>query len=118
MEYLRDILKNATEMSLEDAIFRNNEYFVLANLQNHLPFWENEILRDHPHKETILKWLQGVKIEEFLNSYTTGSFQDIQLDSNYPAPQHFDNYVPQEFQQFMDENVQELVNFGGFGKMG
>ena len=99
-------------MSIEDAIFRNTDSFIPANLQNHLPFWEQEILKDHPYKETILKWLQGVQIEEFLNSYTTGSFQDIQLDSYYPAPQHFDNYVPDEFQQFMDENVQEWVNLG------
>ena len=112
MEYLRDILKHGTEMSLEDAIFRNSESFVPANLQNHLPFWENEILKDHPHKETTLKWLQGVKIKEFFNSYTTWSFQDIQLDSYYPAPQHFDNNVPEEFQQFIDENVQEWVNLG------
>ena len=68
-------------MSLEDAIFRNSESFVPANLQNHQPFWENEILKDRPHKETILKWLQRVKIEEFLNSYATGSFQDIHIDS-------------------------------------
>ena len=59
-----------------------------------------------------MSWLSGVRIEEFLNSYTTGSFQNIQLDSYYPAPNHFDNYVPEEFQQFMDENVQEWVNLG------
>ena len=99
-------------MSVEDAIFRNTDYFTTANLQNHLPFWEHEILKDHPHKATILKWLQGVRLEEFLNSYTSGSFQNIQLDSYYPAPNHFDNYVPEQFQQFMDENVQEWVNLG------
>ena len=70
------------------------------------------MLKDHPHKETILKWLQGVQIEDFLNSYTKGNFQDITLDSYYPGPQHFDNYVPEEFQQFMEENVQEWVNMG------
>jgi len=97
MQFIRDILKNKTEMSVEDAIFRNTDYFTKANLQNHLPFWEHEILKDHPHKATILKWLQGVRLEEFLNSYTSGSFQNIQLDSYYPAPNHFDNYVPEQF---------------------
>ena len=63
MQHLQDILKNKTEMSLEDAIFRNTDFFTPANLQNHLPFWKQEILKDHPHKETILKWLQGVQIE-------------------------------------------------------
>ena len=70
MQFLRDVLKRKEEMSIEDAIFRNTDCFIPANLQNHLPFWEHEMLKDHPHKETILKWLQGVQIEEFLNSYT------------------------------------------------
>ena len=51
-------------------------------------------------------------IEEFLNSYTKGDFQGITLDSYYPTSQHFDNYVPEEFEQFMEENVQEWVNLG------
>ena len=97
---------------MEDAIFRNNDAFTPANLKEHLPFWEHEILKDHPHKQTILKWLQGVKIENFLNSFTTGSFQGIELNSYYPASQHFDNYVPEEFHDFMDKNVQEWVNLG------
>ena len=112
MQFLRDILINKAEMSIEDAVFRNTDFFVPANLQNHLHFWEHDILKDHPHKETILKWLQGVQIEDFLNSYTSGTFQNVKLDSYYPAPQHFENYVPEEFQQFMDENVQEWVNLG------
>ena len=65
-----------------------------------------------PHKDTILKWLQGIKIEEFLNSYTTEFFQGIELSSHYPAAQHFDNYVPDKFQKFMKENVQEWVDLG------
>ena len=69
-------------------------------------------MKDHPHKNTILGWLQGVKIEEFLNSFTSGSFQGIELNSFYPAPQQFHNYVPNEFKQFMDENVQEWVKLG------
>ena len=99
-------------MSLEDAIFRNCDHFIPANLKNHLPFWEHEILKDQPHKDKILKWLQGVRIEEFLNSFTSGSFQGIELNSYYPEPRHFENYVPEEFHQFMDENVQEWVNLG------
>ena len=71
-------------------------------------FGKKKSWKTTPHKETILKWLQGVQIEEFLNSYTKGTFQGITLDSHYPAPQHFDNYVPEEFQQFMQENVQDL----------
>ena len=111
-ENLQHILKEGKTMTTDDAIFRNCEFFRPANLKNHLPFWEYVILKDHPHKQTILKRLQGVQIEEFLNSFTKGTFQDMELNSYYPAPQHFDNYVSEEFFQFMDENVQEWVNLG------
>ena len=47
-----------------------------------------------------------------MNSFTSGSFQGIELNSFYPAPQQFHNYVPNEFKQFMDENVQEWVKLG------
>jgi len=53
-EYLKDILRERRIMSLEDAIFRNCDHFIPANLKNHLPFWEHNILKDHPHKEAIL----------------------------------------------------------------
>jgi len=112
MEHIKEILAQGLEVSLEDAIFRNCDSFQPANLKNNIPFWEEEILKDHPHKDTILRWLQGVQIEEFLNSFTTGSFQDIELNSFYPAPQQFDNYVPEEFNQFMEENIQEWINLG------
>jgi len=112
MEHIKEILAQGLEVSLEDAIFRNCDSFQPANLKNNIPFWEEEILKDHPHKDTILRWLQGVQIEEFLNSFTTGSFQDIELNSFYPAPQQFDNYVPEEFNQFMEENIQEWLNLG------
>jgi len=81
-------------------------------LKNHLPFWEHEVLKDHPHKQTLLKWITGVPIEDFLNSFTSGEFQGKTLSSYYPQPCVFENYVPQEFEQFMDSNVQEWLDLG------
>ena len=78
-----------------DAVFRKETNFIPANLKNHLEFWEQEILKDHPHKQTLLKWIQGIHIEDFLNSFTTGEYQGIRLHSFYPEPQEFQNYVPQ-----------------------
>ena len=60
---------------MDDAIFRPESSFEPANLSNCLPFWEDEILKDHPHKQKILGWLKKVKIEEFLNSFTTAPFK-------------------------------------------
>ena len=99
-------------MKIEDAVFRSEPSFKPANLLNYIPFWSNEILKDHPHKQKILGWLTGVKIEEFLNSFTSSLFQGEQLNSYYPSPKHMENYVPQEFFTFMNEQVQEWVNLG------
>ena len=99
-------------MTIEDAVFRKEGYFSPANLQNNLSFWEHEVLVDHPHKNTILNWLTGVKIEEFLNSFTSTTFQQQEVHSYYPQPREFENYVPPEFRSFMNEQVQEWVNLG------
>jgi len=45
VEYYLDILKQGKEMNIQDAVFRSNEHFKIANLRNHLPFWEHVILR-------------------------------------------------------------------------
>ena len=49
-EYYKDILKNKTSVSVEDAVFRNTDAFVPANLEKQIAFWEQEILKDHPTK--------------------------------------------------------------------
>ena len=53
-----------------------------------------------------------VKIEEFLNSFTTTVFQGQNIHSYYPHQREFENYVPSEYQHFMNEQVQEWVNMG------
>jgi len=111
-QFFKTALKEEKNLSLEEAIFRAEDKFEQANLQNHLRFWENEILRDHPHKQKILNWLSGVRIEEFLNSFTSTTFQGESLKSYYPEPRQFENYVPQEYHTFMNEQVQEWVNMG------
>ena len=103
------ILKNQVNVNLEDAIFRDEKLFSPANLRQNLEFWEHEILKDHPHKATILNWLQGVKLEEFLNSFTNSEFQGIKLNSHYPSALELQNYVPDEFEDFMDKQIQEWL---------
>ena len=50
-----------------------------------------------------------MKLEEFLNSYTKSEFQGVKLDSHYPAALELQNYVPSEFNNFMDNQVQEWL---------
>jgi len=80
-QFYKNILQNNKRVSLEDAIFRKEEFFIPANLKNFYEFWELEVLKDHPHKDNLLKWIKGVEIEEFLNSFTSVEFQGEQLHS-------------------------------------
>ena len=80
-EFYTEIHQKNLALSLEDAIFRKEECFMPANLQNFYEFWDQEVLKDHPHKDDLLKWIKGVEIEEFLNSYTSTEFQGMTLNS-------------------------------------
>ena len=86
MKYNKTLLRDSVSVKIEDAVFRSEKAFCIANLKNHLPFWEHEVLKDHPHKQTLLKWIQGVQLEDFLSSFTSGEFQGIQLNSYNPEP--------------------------------
>ena len=110
--FFKQTLGSKSTVTLEEAIFRSELAFKPANLQEHRQFWEEEILKQHPQKKTLLSWIEGVKIEEFLNSFTDSEFQGIKLHSHYPQSQVFPNYVPQEFETFMDDTVKEWVQSG------
>ena len=69
-------------------------------------------MKEHPQKTMLLSWIEGVRLEEFLNPFTDSEFQDIRLNSHYPHPQAFPNYVPPEFEKFMDDTVQEWTESG------
>ena len=111
-QFFKTLLNSTAKVTLEEAIFRSEKAFAPANLKEHMQFWEEEILKEHPHKKTLLSWIQGVKIEEFLNSFTDSDFQGIKLHSHYPHAQAFPNYVPAEFEEFMDKTVSEWASFG------
>ena len=64
-------------------------------------------MQDHPNKINLLKWMAGVKIEDFLQSLTEGNFQGIPMHFFHPQPQQFENDVPPEFEQFMNDTVKE-----------
>ena len=64
--YKRIPLENLI-VGIKEAIFRDENLFTPANLQNYSDFWEQEILADHPHRANLLKWIRGVRFEEVLN---------------------------------------------------
>jgi len=105
-------LADGRKVTLEEAIFRSSQAFRPSSLREHLLFWEKEILKDHPNKVNILRWLTGVRIEDFLQSFTEGVFQGIPMHSYYPETNKFENYVPAQFETFMDDTVQEWESLG------
>ena len=66
----KQIINSKTKVTLEEAIFRSEKAFRPSNLQEYQEFWEEEILKDPPHKLNLMKWISGVTLEEFLNSCT------------------------------------------------
>jgi len=108
----KDILLQKKKMSLEEAVFRSEKAFRPANLQEYSSFWEDEILKDHPHKQNLLKWIKGVDIDDFLNSFTDSEYQGVRIHSHFPQNKEFSNYVPEEFEQFMDDTVTEWEQMG------
>ena len=95
----------------------NESAFVPANLNRHRDFWEHVILKDHPHKQTLLGWLPGVHIQEFMNSFTSAEFQGITIHSVLPEPAFFDNYVPAKFTAFMNQTIREWETLGVIKKV-
>ena len=53
-----------------------------------------------------------MQLEDFLSSFTCGEFQGIQLNSYYPERHVFQNYVPQQFKDFMDSAVEKWLDLG------
>ena len=112
VQHYTSLLKNNALVSMEDAIFRNEKTFIPGNLNRHRDFWEKVILKDHPHKQTLLGWLPGVTLEEFMNSYTVGEYQGLHLHSVYPTPAFFGNYVPEKYTLFVTNTIQEWLLMG------
>ena len=111
MDY-KVLLGDGRKVTLEEAIFRSPQAFRPSTLKEYLHFWEEEILKEHPDKVNILKWLAGVRIEDFLQSFTEGKYQGIPMHSYYPEPQEFSNYVPPQFEDFIDKTVSEWESLG------
>ena len=105
-------MKSDKIVTIEDAIFREESAFVPGNLNNHREFWETVILKDHPYKTTLLGWLPGVKLSEFMNSFTSSTYQGVKIHSVYPKPAFFENYVPEEYEGFVTTTLKEWENLG------
>jgi len=71
----KSILLEGKRVSLEEAVFRSEKAFRPANLKEHLQFWEEEILKDLPFKNKLLRWLAGVNWKIFCFNLLLESFR-------------------------------------------
>ena len=64
LQDFRSILHDEVS-ALPQKVQREEKGFMVGSIGLCENFWEREILSDHPDKQLLLSWLQGVRIELF-----------------------------------------------------
>ena len=76
-------------------------------------YWESEILQDHPSRDTLLGWIRGVRLTEFIDRSRKGTYQSHAYNGADLTPiVELPNHVPQEFDAWVDKEVAALANKG------
>ena len=76
-------------------------------------YWKSEILQDHPSRDTLLGWIRGVRLTEFIDRSRKGTYQGHAYNGADLTPiVKLPNHVPQEFDAWVDKEVAALVNKG------
>ena len=109
---ISDVLDHDLNVSAVDAPFREEKDFIPGSLRFCKDFWMNEILVDHPDKQMLLSWLDGVKIECFLNEYTRDVYKGRSVLGRYPPGVRLPNYVPDEFVDWVTGTINDYVQMG------
>ena len=109
---IQNVLQNDLRVSAIDAPFRDENDFLPGSLRFYKGFWEEEILAGHPQKSLLLDWLDGVRVESFLNDYTSDSYKGVPVKGRFPPPVKLPNYVPSEFEDWVSSTISEYVSMG------
>ena len=117
----RLVLDNNVNVSADEAIFRDDKNFKVGSLSTAqaLLFWEEEILQETEINERrkILRWLKdGVRIEDFLKTHSKGIFKKVKYSAKYPPARTFDNYVEDKHVDWVNTEVEKLLQFGAVKK--
>lgn len=82
-----------------------------------LPFWEQFILRDHPHRDQFLSFLRdGVGLHDLLLPEFRGPSVDQPFNPDRFQGAVFRNRIPSEFTDFVDSEISSLVLLGCIAK--
>ena len=104
-----------TELSAQDALFRDPNDFFAAPLTFCAKFWEKHILKTiDPHlRNKYLRWIKhGVRIQDFLKPFTVDSYKGLKINSTTPKKQEFDNHIPPHQNLWVSQEINNLLNFG------
>ena len=93
--------------TLPQKVQREEKGFMVGSLGLCEIFWEKEILSDHPNKQLLLSWLQGVRIELFFNQFTREVYKGKKVEAKNPTPIQLKNYVPTEFASWVNTTIKE-----------
>lgn len=90
------------------------EDFTPASLGRAEPFWRTEILKDRniTERNTLLGWLKGVNVHEFVDPRAQGVSQGKTYSGADLTEVEFPNHVPIEHIQWVDSEVLKLVQQG------
>ena len=114
-----DILLNETPTPTpQQAPMWHPQDFVPGFLSSTVPFWRDELLKDYTpdRRSTLLGWLQGVSVHEFVDPTAHGVFQGHAYNGKDLTAVEIPNHVPTEFETWVDLEIDELVKQGSLAK--
>ena len=86
--------------------------YVPGRVQTQTRFWAEIILKDHPDKNRLLGWTQGVRLHEFVDPEATGLFQGRRYRGSDLTPIELPNHIPQEFEDWASVELSQLEQKG------
>ena len=114
-----DVLLNETPTPTpQQAPMWHPQDFVPGFLSSTVPFWRDELLKDYTpdRRSTLLGWLQGVSVHEFVDPTAHGVFQGHAYNGKDLTAVEIPNHVPTEFETWVDLEIDELVKQGSLAK--
>ena len=77
-------------------------------------FWRDVILpaATEANRDTLLGWIQGASVYDFVDSRAQGTFQGRQYSSPDLTSVHLPNHVPTEHCSWVTTEVEQLVSTG------
>ncbi|CAB1112862.1 unnamed protein product [Ectocarpus sp. CCAP 1310/34] len=92
--------------------------FVPAHLQTAADFWSEEILLETAESDraTLLGWVEGVNLHDFIDKNSRGVFQGLAYDGSDITAAHFPNHVPDEHAAWVTSEVAALAATGCIAK--